>query len=94
MIAANIDYLVLGCSHYPYLIPQIKKYSQSTLNHRLWWAVAKQTQNVLKTKVGFSTQQKITNLFIQIQNPTVLKEIVEMHTPLKKKILEKTILRL
>ncbi|HEU0124806.1 MAG TPA: glutamate racemase, partial [Flavobacterium sp.] len=25
MIEANIDYLVLGCSHYPYLIPQIKK---------------------------------------------------------------------
>jgi len=25
MIAANIDYLVLGCSHYPYLIPQLKK---------------------------------------------------------------------
>ncbi len=25
MIASNIDYLVLGCSHYPYLIPQLKK---------------------------------------------------------------------
>ena len=25
MIEENIDYLVLGCSHYPYLIPQIKK---------------------------------------------------------------------
>ncbi len=25
MIQSNIDYLVLGCSHYPYLIPQIKK---------------------------------------------------------------------
>lgn len=25
MIEANIDYLVLGCSHYPYLIPQIKR---------------------------------------------------------------------
>ena len=25
MVEANIDYLVLGCSHYPYLIPQIKK---------------------------------------------------------------------
>jgi glutamate racemase len=25
MIMANIDYLVLGCSHYPYLIPQIKR---------------------------------------------------------------------
>jgi glutamate racemase len=25
MIEGNIDYLVLGCSHYPYLIPQLKK---------------------------------------------------------------------
>ena len=25
MMEANIDYLVLGCSHYPYLIPQLKK---------------------------------------------------------------------
>ena len=25
MVAQNIDYLVLGCTHYPYLIPQIKK---------------------------------------------------------------------
>ena len=25
MIEANIDYLVLGCSHYPYLVPQIRK---------------------------------------------------------------------
>lgn len=25
MVAANIDFLVLGCSHYPYLIPQLKK---------------------------------------------------------------------
>lgn len=24
MIKANIDYLVLGCSHYPYLVPQLK----------------------------------------------------------------------
>jgi glutamate racemase len=25
MLDANIDYLVLGCSHYPYLIPQIRE---------------------------------------------------------------------
>jgi len=24
MIAANVDYVVLGCSHYPYIIPQLK----------------------------------------------------------------------
>jgi glutamate racemase len=32
MIDADIDYLVLGCSHYPYLIPQIKK-SKPYPNH-------------------------------------------------------------
>jgi glutamate racemase len=31
MIKANIDYLVLGCSHYPYLIPQIKKILPETV---------------------------------------------------------------
>lgn len=25
LLAANVDYLVLGCSHYPYIIPQLKK---------------------------------------------------------------------
>lgn len=25
MLDANVDYIVLGCSHYPYLIPQIEK---------------------------------------------------------------------
>jgi glutamate racemase len=25
MIESDIDYLVLGCSHYPYLIPQLRK---------------------------------------------------------------------
>ncbi len=25
MLEAGIDYLVLGCSHYPYLIPTLKK---------------------------------------------------------------------
>lgn len=40
MIDANIDYLVLGCSHYPYLIPQIKKSCQSIFRllipEKLW----------------------------------------------------------
>jgi glutamate racemase len=25
MLDADVDYLVLGCSHYPYIIPQLKK---------------------------------------------------------------------
>jgi glutamate racemase len=72
MIATNIDYLVLGCSHYPYLIPQIKKILPEHI-HNSGGAVAKQTQNVLKTKVGFSTAE--TNLFFYTNtNPTVLKK--------------------
>jgi glutamate racemase len=50
MIAANIDYLVLGCSHYPYLIPQIKKILPEHIKIISGEAVAKQTQNVLKLK--------------------------------------------
>ena len=33
MIASNIDYLVLGCSHYPFLIPQIKKILPSNIKN-------------------------------------------------------------
>ncbi len=49
MLAANIDYLVLGCSHYPYLIPQLKKLlpeNVTIIDSGL--AVARQTQNILK----------------------------------------------
>ena len=77
MIAANIDYLVLGCSHYPYLIPQIKKILPEHIKIiDSGEAVAKQTQNVLKTKVGFSTAENNKPIFYTNTNPTVLKEIV------------------
>lgn len=44
----NIDHLVLGCSHYPYLIPQIKEILGAKINIiDSGFAVAKQTQNIL-----------------------------------------------
>jgi glutamate racemase len=49
MIKANIDYLVLGCSHYPYLVPQIKKILPDSIKIiDSGEAVAKQTQKVLE----------------------------------------------
>jgi glutamate racemase len=49
MIEANIDYLVLGCSHYPYLIPQIKKLlPQDVIIIDSGEAVARQTKAVLR----------------------------------------------
>jgi len=78
MIEANIDYLVLGCSHYPYLIPQIKKILPEHI-HIIdsGQAVAKQTQNVLKEKVGFSFNEKSVPIFYTNSNPKVLSEILE-----------------
>ena len=49
MIAANIDYLVLGCSHYPYLIPQLKELLPKTVTIiDSGAAVAKHTKNRLE----------------------------------------------
>ncbi len=49
LVKANIDYLVLGCSHYPYLIPQIKEIMGVAISIiDSGEAVAKQTQAVLQ----------------------------------------------
>jgi glutamate racemase len=50
MLKANIDYLVLGCTHYPYLIPQLKKMLPKTVKIiDSGKAVAKQTSVVLNS---------------------------------------------
>ncbi|MFH7016885.1 glutamate racemase [Flavobacterium sp. FlaQc-47] len=78
MIDANIDYLVLGCSHYPYLIPQIKKILPEHIQIiDSGEAVARQTQNVLREKVGFTDTQNTDPLFYVNSNPEVLKSILD-----------------
>ncbi len=78
MIDANIDYLVLGCSHYPYLIPQIKKILPKHIQIiDSGEAVARQTQSVLKEKVGFTSSEKNNPVFFTNSNPKVLSEILE-----------------
>ncbi len=78
MIDENIDYLVLGCSHYPYLIPQIKKIIPQNIKIiDSGEAVAKQTFKVLKEKVGLHTKGKSKAVFYTNTNPKVLSEIVE-----------------
>ena len=48
MIASNIDSLVLGCTHYPYLIPQIREIVGSKIKIiDSGEAVAKQTKTIL-----------------------------------------------
>ena len=77
MIEADIDCLVLGCSHYPYLIPQIKKILPDHIQIiDSGEAVAKQTQNVLRDKVGFSSAKDNQPIFYINTNPKVLREIL------------------
>ncbi|WP_269227286.1 glutamate racemase [Flavobacterium eburneipallidum] len=76
MIDANIDYLVLGCSHYPYLIPQIKKILPEHIKIiDSGEAVARQTQKVLEN-VGFSSKRNGEPVFYTNSNSKVLSEIL------------------
>ncbi|EPR71227.1 Glutamate racemase [Winogradskyella psychrotolerans RS-3] len=66
MLKQNIDYLVLGCTHYPYLIPMLTKMLPEHVKIiDSGRAVAKQTQTVL-TALGLfndSGNQPIIQLF-------------------------------
>lgn len=87
MIKANIDYLVLGCSHYPYLIPQIEKILPEHVKIiDSGEAVAKQTKNILETKNIQNTEaKKATTLFYTNSNPNVLKSILNNKYEVKEK---------
>ena len=83
MIEQNIDYLVLGCSHYPYLIPQLKKILPPHIQIiDSGAAVAKQTQKILEEKVGLHEVEKSTCVFYSNHNPKVLQEILNNQYPI------------
>lgn len=65
MLNENIDYLVLGCTHYPYLIPILKKMLPKyvkIIDSGL--AVAKQTQTILASEnlLNSSSEKPTINL--------------------------------
>lgn len=86
MIEANIDYLVLGCSHYPYLIPQIKKIlPQHVKIIDSGEAVARQTQTILMNKTGVNASTEKYLKFYTNTDPKVLSEILGGKYPIEKK---------
>jgi len=78
MIEANIDYLVLGCSHYPYLIPQIRRILPQQIRIiDSGEAVARQTQKVLEGTVGLNeATEEGTCIFFTNADSEVLSSIV------------------
>jgi len=79
MLQFNIDHLVLGCTHYPYLIPQIKIIVGEHVNIiDSGEAVAKQTKTILEAQGLLSTSLKISqHLFYTNSDKTVLERILK-----------------
>ncbi|MFY0712476.1 glutamate racemase [Seonamhaeicola sp. NFXS20] len=78
MIQANIDYLVLGCSHYPYLMPilldLLPKHVKIIDSGE---AVARQTKAILKQYNLLNTETSNPNIeFFTNGNPDVIKQLL------------------
>ncbi len=79
MIEANIDFLVLGCTHYPYLMPLLLDMLPPHVKIiDSGQAVARQTKTILEQQQLLNTQIfNVNNQFYTNGNVTVLKDILE-----------------
>lgn len=77
MIKAGIDHLVLGCSHYPYLIPTLEKILPAHVKIiDSGMAVAKQTKVVLQSLDLLTGDQQHIPEFFTNGSPEILKNII------------------
>lgn len=78
MIKANIDYLVLGCTHYPYLIPQLLKLlPQHVKIIDSGQAVARQTKAILEKNNLINVQPTNPKLeFFTNSDPKVMNQLL------------------
>lgn len=81
LIQANIDYIVLGCSHYPYLIPELKKILPKNVKIiDSGEAVARQTFQVLKKyDLLVHEENSPKNIFYTNDTDKTLKSILEKY---------------
>ncbi len=81
MIEADIDYLVLGCSHYPYLIPALREILPPTVKIiDSGRAVAKQTRVILQSLDLLATAPQHAPQFFTNGRPEILKQLVNTPT--------------
>ncbi|UII80792.1 glutamate racemase [Flagellimonas sp. CMM7] len=79
MLAEDIDCLVLGCTHYPYLIPVLRKLlSQRITIIDSGEAVARQTNAILiKNQLLAQEGSRANHMFFSNSNVDVLKSLVD-----------------
>jgi len=80
MLLAQIDYLVLGCSHYPYLLPKLKNILPNTVTIiDSGEAVARQTKNVLEhLDLLNKTQLDPVHTFYSNADHTILEGLLQV----------------
>jgi len=77
MLEQGIDYLVLGCTHYPYLIPVIQEIVPEYVKIiDSGEAVAKQTQAILKKKALLSNTAAYEYLFYTNKDVKILNQFL------------------
>lgn len=77
MIQKKIDYLVLGCSHYPYLVSQIKRVLPKDVNIiDSGEAVARQVKTILASMDLLADIQQPAPEFYTNANPQTLKNLL------------------
>ncbi len=79
MLIGEIDYLVLGCSHYPYLTPKLKKIlPESVTIIDSGEAVARQTKRILEKFELFNTSNEASkHQLFSNSSPKVLSNLVD-----------------
>lgn len=85
IIAAKCDYLVLGCSHYPYLIPLLQELLPPTVTIiDSGIAVAKQTENVLLKLNLLNTSKEAPDcLFLTNSTAATIKKLLIDYSDIK-----------
>lgn len=77
MIAAGIDHLVLGCTHYPYLKPVLQEILPEGLTVLdCGLPVARQTRRILKDEILLNPGDVGTREFYTNGNPDIMQEML------------------
>lgn len=81
MLEKRIDHLVLGCTHYPFLIPQLNQiigYKVNIIDSGE--AIARQTKNILEIEdlISNSTNKSSQRFYIN-KNPEVFQQILDLY---------------
>lgn len=78
LLTQEIDHLVLGCTHFPYLIPLLRKLLSSEVRIiDSGEAVARQTQAVLQASGLLANTQQGEPEFYSNKNPRILQQFIQ-----------------